>query len=405
MGRRMRFYVERSPAGGYQVKVRGSHAPISRHDTEQEAEARRDAYARGAAAHATERLTLRDGSVVIVRPLEQDDRPLVQAVFDRMGEEARYRRFLGYKKRLSARDLETLTAVDHHRHEAIVALDAETGEALGMARMLQERSRPDTAEASVAVVDAWQGRGLGGMLMDRVVRRAREEGVRRFTAVLLTRNVAMLHLFERVGAVRVVSRYGDTLEFEVALPFDTGAAHADLFQLPRPVRGRRRRRARQLRRQPLPAGPHQGRLRPGQPPRASLETTCRTGPHLLPGAVFLALRKAPRFPPRRRRSQRPLCLRRPRPCPRDRPRPQPATVRSPAARATRAADRRLDQQAQHEGGRSLKPNADRLIRLDRLRPCEHDVCPDLLVSSRLMTRRTWETESSHGSGRMRHLGS
>jgi hypothetical protein len=70
-----------------------------------------------------ERWTLSDGSVVIVRPLERDDRPLVQAVFNRMGEEARFPRFLGFKKQLSARDMETLTAVDHHEHKALVALD------------------------------------------------------------------------------------------------------------------------------------------------------------------------------------------------------------------------------------------------------------------------------------------
>ena len=170
-----------------------------------------------------EGLTLRDGSKVIVRALEPGDRPLVQAVFDRMGEEARYRRFLGFKKQLSARDLETLTAIDHHAHEALVALDAETGEAVGVARMIQETGRPDTAEASVSVADDWQGRGLGGMLLDRLVTRAREEGVRRFTAVLLTRNLSMLHLFEHRGAARIASRYGDTLELEVELPFETGA--------------------------------------------------------------------------------------------------------------------------------------------------------------------------------------
>jgi hypothetical protein len=81
-----------------------------------------------------ERWTLRDGSVVTVRPLERKDRRQVQEVFDRMGEEARFRRFLAFKKQLSARDLETLTAVDHHQHEALVALDDETGEALGLAR-------------------------------------------------------------------------------------------------------------------------------------------------------------------------------------------------------------------------------------------------------------------------------
>jgi acetyltransferase len=195
-----------------------------------------DAEGHGAAPEV-ERLTLRDGSIMIVRALERDDRPLVQAVFDRMGEEARYRRFLGFKKQLSARDLETLTAVDHHGHEALVALDAETGEAVGVARMMQEPGRPDTAEASVSVADDWQGRGLGGMLLERLVTRAREEGMRRFTAVLLTRNLAMLHLFERLGSARIASRYGDTLELEVELPFETGAPRKALRAAAEGVKG------------------------------------------------------------------------------------------------------------------------------------------------------------------------
>jgi GNAT superfamily N-acetyltransferase len=174
-------------------------------------------------ADSAERLTLRDHSVVLVRPLERGDHQLVQAVFDGMGEEARYRRFLAFKKRLSASDLELLTAVDHDDHEALVALDATTGAAVGVARMLREASRPDAAEASVAVVDAWQGRGLGGMLLERLVGRARQAGVRRFTSVLLTHNLAMLRLFERTGSVRVTDRYRGALELEVELPFDTGA--------------------------------------------------------------------------------------------------------------------------------------------------------------------------------------
>jgi GNAT superfamily N-acetyltransferase len=134
---------------------------------------------RGAAHPATERLMLRDGSLVMIRPLERGDAPLVQAVFDRMGEETRYRRFLVHKKRLSASDLETLTNVEHHRHEAVVALDAQTAEAVGVARMVLVPGRADTAEASLAVIDAWQGRGLGRALLERLVRRAYEAGVRR----------------------------------------------------------------------------------------------------------------------------------------------------------------------------------------------------------------------------------
>jgi GNAT superfamily N-acetyltransferase len=170
-----------------------------------------------------ERLALRDGSPVIIRLLEPDDRPLVEAVFEGMGEEMRHRRFLGYKKHLSVRDLETLTAVDHHRHEALAAVHAETAAPLGIGHAIQEPGRPDTAEASVEVVDAWHGRGLGGILLDRLVLRARAAGMRRFTAVLLTENVAMLRLFERAGAVRVTGRYGDSVEIAVELPFETGA--------------------------------------------------------------------------------------------------------------------------------------------------------------------------------------
>ena len=174
-------------------------------------------------ARLFERARLRDGSYAVIRLLEPNDGPLVQAVFDGMGEEMRYRRFLGFKTQLSARDLEALTSVNHHGHEALAALDEDTQAPVGIARSIREPERPDTAEASVAVVDAWQGRGLGAILMDRLVRRAQEEGVCRFTAVLLTRNMAMLHLFERAGAVRITARYGDTLELAVELPFATDA--------------------------------------------------------------------------------------------------------------------------------------------------------------------------------------
>ena len=192
------------------------------HPREVEAGVREDA-SRVSEDDGGERLILRDRSVVLVRPLERFDQPLVEAVFDGLGEEARYRRFLAFKKRLSASDLEHLTAVDHYDHEALVALDAKTGAAVGVARMLREAGRPDTAEAAVEVVDSWQGRGLGGLLLERLVGRARQAGVRRFTSVLLTRNLSMLRLFEHTGSVCVTGRYGETLELEVELPFETGA--------------------------------------------------------------------------------------------------------------------------------------------------------------------------------------
>ncbi len=47
-----KVYVEPSPAGGYHVKLAGADAPISHHDTEEEAHARAAVYLRGLARQA-----------------------------------------------------------------------------------------------------------------------------------------------------------------------------------------------------------------------------------------------------------------------------------------------------------------------------------------------------------------
>jgi GNAT superfamily N-acetyltransferase len=215
----MRFYVEPSPAGGYFVKLRGSDAPVSRHDTEEEALARRDAYQVGASVgpKTGENVRLRDGSHVLVRPVRPNDKPLFVAGFERLSAESRYLRFMGHKKLLSVRDLEFFTELDHADHEAIGAIDPFTGEGLAVARYMRYPDDRSAAEAAVVVIDAWQGRGLGSVLLERLVQRARENGVERFEATLFTDNRAMLALFERIGDVEVLSHEGQTIQIDIAL--------------------------------------------------------------------------------------------------------------------------------------------------------------------------------------------
>jgi GNAT superfamily N-acetyltransferase len=110
-----------------------------------------------------------------------------------------------------------LTEVDHHDHEALAAIDAETGEGVGVARFVRSADRPDTAEAAVAVIDDWQGRGVGTALLDLLAERARAEGIVRFTALLLAENREMLELLEALGPVRMVDRHSDTVEVEAEL--------------------------------------------------------------------------------------------------------------------------------------------------------------------------------------------
>jgi RimJ/RimL family protein N-acetyltransferase len=171
-----------------------------------------------------ELVRLRDGSMVGVRPVRPEDEPLFARGWERFGEESRYKRFLGLKPRLTQRDLAFFTQLDHVDHEALGALDPETGEGLGVARYVRNPDRPDSAEVAVAVIDAWQGRGLGGALLRRLCRRALENGVTTFTASLLTDNRAMLHLFERLGTVRVRRADGPSMDIDVELPVSDASA-------------------------------------------------------------------------------------------------------------------------------------------------------------------------------------
>ena len=217
----MRFAVEPSPAGGYHVRMVGTDAPLSHHDTEEEAEVRRQAYERGAGEPARgDIVDLPDGSEVIVRPVRPSDKPLFAAGWERFGEESRYRRFMGPKTALTPRDLEFFTELDHVDHEAIGALEPWTGAGLGVARYMRNADRPDTAEAAVAVIDAWQGRGLGGLLLRRLCRRATANGIHTFTAVLLTMNRSMLRAFERLGSVTIRGHADGVLEIDVELAVD-----------------------------------------------------------------------------------------------------------------------------------------------------------------------------------------
>jgi hypothetical protein len=90
---------------------------------------------------------------LVIRPIEPGDRTAVLAGFDRLSAESRYRRFLSPHDHLTAAELRYLTDVDHHDHEALVAVDPDTGEGVGVARYVRDPQRPDSAEIAVAVAD------------------------------------------------------------------------------------------------------------------------------------------------------------------------------------------------------------------------------------------------------------
>src|SRR6266496_471383 len=130
------------------------------------------------------RAVLRDGSAVLIRPIQPADAPLLADGFARLSLKSRQQRFLTPKQELSPAELRYLTDIDHHEHEALGAVSRADGRGVGIARYVRRAEDPQTAEIAVTVVDDWQGRGLGAELLARLSDRARQEGICRLTALV-----------------------------------------------------------------------------------------------------------------------------------------------------------------------------------------------------------------------------
>jgi len=133
---------------------------------------------------------------VLLRPIALDDGALLTSALERMGDTTRYRRFLAQRSVFTDVELEYLTDVDHHDHEALIAIDMRDGEAIGVARYI--RIAPRTAELAVTVVDDWQGHGVGSLLLRQLAKRARRADIDRFVAVTVAGNEPALRLLARL---------------------------------------------------------------------------------------------------------------------------------------------------------------------------------------------------------------
>jgi RimJ/RimL family protein N-acetyltransferase len=158
------------------------------------------------------RVRLPDGAEILVRPIEPGDAHDVAVGVQRLSALSRYHLFRTQVKGLSSAELAELTQVDHVSHEAMVAFDAATGEGIGVARYVRLPDDPATAQCTCVVLDAWQHRGVGTVLVKRLAARARAVGIERFTAHVLVGNEAARRLISRVADVVAEHRDGGTIE-------------------------------------------------------------------------------------------------------------------------------------------------------------------------------------------------
>jgi RimJ/RimL family protein N-acetyltransferase len=162
---------------------------------------------------------LRDGSDVVMRQIEPDDIGKLREIWAGLSADSRRRRFLASSSvaDISDAELQYLVDVDHRRHEAILALGPD-GRALGVARYVRTPGDRESAEVAVVVVDDWHNRGLGTALLDRLTDSARENGIKRYTAIVSEDNDVVLQALERAGAERTNNGEDGEIEFVFDVP-------------------------------------------------------------------------------------------------------------------------------------------------------------------------------------------
>jgi RimJ/RimL family protein N-acetyltransferase len=153
-------------------------------------------------------IVLADGSRLLVRQLGRRDGDALAAAVGALSPESRYRRFLTAKPELTRREVSTLTDMDHHAREALVAFEPGGGPWAGVARYATFPDDPRTADVAVTVADRWQHRGVGSALLARLLARAQVEGIARLRAATLADNRAALRLLRRHGFARDGAQFG-----------------------------------------------------------------------------------------------------------------------------------------------------------------------------------------------------
>ena len=132
-----------------------------------------------------EPVRLSDGARIVIRPIEPEDAGELRRGLRRLSALTAYRRFRAHITTVSADQLDFLTRNDHVRHEALAALDPEVGSVVGVVRYVCDPAQPAQAELTYVVADAWQRRGVGSALIDRLATHARAAGVERFIVTTL----------------------------------------------------------------------------------------------------------------------------------------------------------------------------------------------------------------------------
>lgn len=149
-----------------------------------------------------EQVRLEDGLEVQIRPIRPEDAKGLKEGFKRLSPQSIYLRFLRPVKQLAEDEAQSLATLDYRTKMAFVACLVEEGKdfIIGVARYAAlDPGTPEVVECAVIVGDEFQGRGLGSILLDRLIRYGRAQGVTTIQATTHLTNQPIMHFIEQSG--------------------------------------------------------------------------------------------------------------------------------------------------------------------------------------------------------------
>ncbi len=156
---------------------------------------------------------------VLLRPIRATDEAKLQDLFYSLSDDTLYQRFLRVIKSVPHNERQYYLDVDYKRNMGLVAetCDADRDpEVIGVAQYFLDRAS-GFADASFLIRDAWQGQGLGTLMIRHLTHIAQKNGIKGFVADVLVSNGAMLHVFSKSG-LQINTTLSDNV-YHLNMPF------------------------------------------------------------------------------------------------------------------------------------------------------------------------------------------
>ncbi len=143
---------------------------------------------------------LPDNTEILIRPIKPEDESMHLDFFYSLSKETNYYRFFSYRKRLTHEQLASFTQIDYNREVAIVAVVRQDGKdkIVGVNRLVYYPNK-EKYEFAIVVGDDWQSRGVGKILMDKLVLIAKDKGINEIYGSVLAENGKMLRFAKKIG--------------------------------------------------------------------------------------------------------------------------------------------------------------------------------------------------------------